>query len=252
MKKELKSIELTIADDEELGCSAIALVNQPAIEVDFLKFHNPINISFAKVDADKQIVTGPAMIPDKLIYRYNPKTNEEFNVWFSKETVEAISQKFLKEMRQSNVNLEHQDTLSDITVIESWIVKDPEVDKAKSLGYSVPENTWMISMKIENSDVWNQLVKTEKVKGFSIEGYFIDKFAAQTAVEEPEETEDITDDDLFELLVDILKIDSTFINEVIADLTPEEITEIYTDIIAVEPALAEPLTKELGNKLIVA
>jgi len=181
MKEKLIK-ELIIDDEENLGCSAISLVSQPAIEIDFLKFGNAQNITFAKVSSEeKRIVSGPAMIPDKEIFRYNAETNEEFYVWFSKETVEKISQKFLIESRQSSVNIEHSTStpVSDVTLVESWIVKDPDNDKSNAMGYSVPVGTWMVSMKINNDEVWNELVKTSKVRGFSIEGYFVEKFSVQ-------------------------------------------------------------------------
>ena len=40
---------------------------------------------------------------------------------------------------------------------------------------NVPVGTWMGAVKVNNKDVWNDYVKTGKVKGFSIEGYFADK-----------------------------------------------------------------------------
>jgi len=42
-------------------------------------------------------------------------------------------------------------------------------------GLDVPVGTWMGSVKVDNDDIWNDYVKTGKVKGFSIEGYFADK-----------------------------------------------------------------------------
>lgn len=183
MEKKLKVKELLI--DDETGVEAIALVEMPAIEVDFLKFNNEKeNITFAKTDVEKQIITGPAMIPDKMIYRFDSYTNEEYYVYFTKETVEKISQRYLIEQKQGNVNLEHADPISDVSLIESWIVADPEKDKAAALGYTVPVGTWMISMKVNNKDVWDNLVKTETVKGFSIEGYFVQRFAKDTHPDE--------------------------------------------------------------------
>lgn len=172
-KKKIK--ELCI--DDSSGVDAISLVEMPAIEVDFMLFSkNATSIVMAKVDKEKRIITGPAMIPDKMIYRYNPETEEEFYVYFTKETVEKISQKYLIEQKQSNVTLEHAIPISNITLVESWIVEDPLKDKATALGYQVPKGTWMISMKVNDDQIWNDFVKTEMVKGFSIEGYFVEKF----------------------------------------------------------------------------
>jgi phage head maturation protease len=48
------------------------------------------------------------------------------------------------------------------------------MDKSKEYGFSLPKGTWMISMKVNNDDIW-QKVKAGEIKGFSIEGYFADK-----------------------------------------------------------------------------
>jgi hypothetical protein len=61
-----------------------------------------------------------------------------------------------------------------MSVVESWIVEG-ENDKSKNYGFDVPKGTWMIAMKVNNDKVWQQ-VKEGKIKGFSIEGYFADKY----------------------------------------------------------------------------
>ncbi len=182
--------ELMLTD--ETGLDAIALVEYPAIEMDFLMFeNNEVSVTLARIYKEKQILTGPAMIPDKQIYRYNQETDEEYYVYFTKETVELCSQKYLEQSKQSNVNFEHEVSLPNITLIESWIVTDTLKDKSAALGYSVPIGTWMISMKVNDSTVWNNIVKKEMVKGFSIEGFFVEKFAKdeQISVEEQKNIE---------------------------------------------------------------
>lgn len=178
--------ELVLSDDT--GIDAIALVEAPAIEIDFLMFaDNEVSVTLARIDKEKQIITGPAMIPDKQIYRYNQDTDEEYYVYFTQETVEAASQKYLLQMKQANVNLEHELPIDNVSLVESWIVKDPIKDKANALGYSVPVGTWMIAMKVNDINIWNDIVKKELVKGFSIEGFFVEKFAADIKEEDPEE-----------------------------------------------------------------
>lgn len=190
--RKFKIKELTV--DNVTGIDAIALVEMPAIEIDFLKFKSSKeNVTLSKVDNEKQIITGPAMIPDKMIYRYDSVTNEEYYVFFNKETVEKISQMFLIDNKQSNVNLEHQDPLTDIVLVESWLVADPSNDKATALGYSVPKGTWMVSFKVNNTAVWNKLIKTNKVKGFSIEGYFASRFNAQQTSQDEQLIQNIID-----------------------------------------------------------
>jgi hypothetical protein len=76
---------------------------------------------------------------------------------------------------QNNATLEHDKELKDLSIVESWIVEDTEMDKSKKYGLDAPVGSWVVSMKVNNDVIWNDFVKTGKVKGFSIEGYFADK-----------------------------------------------------------------------------
>lgn len=165
--------ELVIDEDaEQFGVEAISLVERPAIERDFvaLKEQSP-NVMMA--DQEQRIVMGPALIPDKMIYRRNGE--DEFHVYFSKKTIRRAMELYFQHHNQANTTLEHEDSVNQTYLIESWIVEDPETDKSKLYGMNVPRGTWMATMKIDNDDVWNEYVKTKKVKGFSIEGYFANK-----------------------------------------------------------------------------
>jgi hypothetical protein len=166
-------IELILDENDEMnGIEAISVVSDPAIESDFIALANQ-EIKLATVDTEKRILMGAALIPNKHIYRRNK--DKEFYIFFSSDTVNKASQLYLKKSRQGNATLEHDMKLKDMAVVESWIVSNPEMDKSKHYGLSVPKNTWMVSMKVDNDEIWNDYVKTGKVKGFSIEGYFADK-----------------------------------------------------------------------------
>ena len=71
--------------------------------------------------------------------------------------------------------MEHQVDIQGLSVVESWIIEDTDMDKSKKYGLSLPKGTWMVSVKVNNDDIWNNYVKEGKVKGFSIEGFFADK-----------------------------------------------------------------------------
>jgi hypothetical protein len=116
---------------------------------------------------------GAALIPNKHIYRRNG--NDEYYIFFSDETVRKASELFLMNSNQNNATLEHQKELKDLSIVESWIVEDAEMDKSKKYGLDAPVGSWVVSMKVNNDTIWNDFVKTGKVKGFSIEGYFADK-----------------------------------------------------------------------------
>ena len=76
---------------------------------------------------------------------------------------------------QNNSTMEHQYALSGLSLVESWIVEDEVHDKSRKYGMNVPVGTWMGSVKVNNEEVWDDYVKTGKVKGFSIEGFYVDK-----------------------------------------------------------------------------
>jgi len=77
--------------------------------------------------------------------------------------------------KQNNSTLEHQYQINGLSLVESWIVEDKVHDKSVKYGMDLPLGTWVGSVKVNNDEIWNEFVKTGKVKGFSIEGYFADK-----------------------------------------------------------------------------
>jgi len=165
-------IELILDDDEAIGVEAISVVENPAIESDFIALNNQ-EIKLAEISKEKRLLMGALLIPKKPIYRRNGE--DEYYVFFSTDTVLKASQMYLQNGNQSNSTLEHDGKLSGLTLVESWIVEDKEKDKTALYDLDVPVGTWMGSVKVENDEVWNDYVKTGKVKGFSIEGYFADK-----------------------------------------------------------------------------
>ena len=167
--------ELVIdSDSEELAIDAISLVSAPAIEQDFVYFgKEKNNLTFAKVDEDKRMIVSPALIPNKQIFRYDPNTDSEYYVYFSPDTVRKASELYLKHNNHHKATYEHQDRVSGVLTVESWI-KEGDMDKSKLYGYDLPNGTWFVKMKINNYELWSK-VKDGSLKGLSIEGYFTDK-----------------------------------------------------------------------------
>ena len=179
----MRIIEL-ILDEEDLdaGVEAISIVESPAIESDFVALKNQ-EIKLAEVDKEKKILMGALLIPNKPIYRNG--SEGEYYIFFSKDTIVKASQMFLQNGNQSRSTLEHAQALNGLTLVESWIVEDKAKDKTALYGLDVPVGSWVGSVKVNNEKVWNEYVKTNKVKGFSIEGYFADKMEApKEAIEE--------------------------------------------------------------------
>ena len=161
-------------NNQELAIDAISLVSAPAIEQDFVFFNKEKNnLTLAKVDEEKRMLVSPALIPNKQIFRYDPNSDSEYYVYFSKETVRQASELYLKHNNHHKATYEHSDRVSGVLTVESWI-KEGDSDKSKMYGFDLPNGTWFVKMKIENDDLWEK-VKTKEVVGLSIEGYFVDK-----------------------------------------------------------------------------
>ena len=134
--------------------------------VDWIKLSEETSLSFA-AEPDRQLLYGPFLIPDKLIYRHSEKLGEYY-VRFKKDQIEKISRKFNSDLNNNNLNFQHSDTKVDATVVENWIV-DAEYDKSKKFGFDLPEGSWFGGVFIDDENFWNEEIKTEKVKGFSVE-----------------------------------------------------------------------------------
>tara|TARA_A100000171_G_scaffold52692_1_gene72413 strand:+ start:6734 stop:8227 length:1494 start_codon:yes stop_codon:yes gene_type:complete len=185
---DMKIIELLI-DEEALlsGIEAISIVDRPAIQENFITLKEQPKVTLAEVDKEKRILMGPALIPNKNIYREDE--DGEYYIYFSEDTVRKASELFLSRGNQNKSTLEHEASLHGLTVVESWIVEDSVHDKSRKYEFDLPVGTWMVSMKVNNDEVWEKYVKTGLVKGFSIEGYFTDKINMSEMISESEATE---------------------------------------------------------------
>jgi len=134
-------------------------------------------LSFSQEQMDEQqIVATPIMVPNKLIERRD-EDGEKYYVYFTEDTIKKIAYAFAKSKNADNINLEHDmDSMVDgIYVAESWLINEPKTDKSNVFGYDLPKGTWFGLFKIDNDDFWNDYIKQGKVKGVSVEGYFVNK-----------------------------------------------------------------------------
>jgi hypothetical protein len=180
-----KIIELVIDENDlQTGIHAVSVVHSPAIEENFIALSKH-EIELKEVDAEKKILMGAALVPNKQILRAD-KEGKGYYIYFSEDTIKKASELFLMRSNQNNATLEHKEKLNGLSVVESWVIDNPKMDKSKEYGFSLPKGTWMISMKVNNEDIWKD-VKAGKVKGFSIEGYFADKYEMSQEKDEREE-----------------------------------------------------------------
>jgi hypothetical protein len=179
-EKTTKIVELVISDDsQELAIDAISLVTAPAIEQDFVFFgKEKNNLTFAKVDEEKRMLVSPALIPNKQIFRHDPNTDSDYYVYFSPDTVRKASELYLKNNNHHKATYQHQDRVSGVLTVESWI-KEGDQDKSKLYGFDLPNGTWFVKMKITNDELWAK-IKDGELRGLSIEGYFTDKMQSMS------------------------------------------------------------------------
>ena len=152
---------------------AISLVEEPAIEIDYVAFdkdkETKPNLKFIEdKQNEKYMILGPALIPDKNIYRNYD--GDEFYVSFSAECIEKLSYKFMKTCYGDGCfTKDHESFAQGCSLAESWI-KTSENDKSVDYGFDCPIGTWFIAAKIDSIELWDSIKKGER-KGFSIESW---------------------------------------------------------------------------------
>ena len=191
-------VELVL-DEENFkdGVFAISLVETPAIDIDFVALNaeeDPIKLT--AIDEDKRLLMGAVLTPDYPILRKD-KNGEPFYILFKEETIKETSQLYLKKGNQSNTTLDHSVRVDGAFVVETWLKEDEVHDKSVKYDIPAPVGSWMVTMKVENNEIWNDFVKTGKVKGFSIEGLFEDQLKVAAR-----KTELSGSDDLFIQILD--------------------------------------------------
>ena len=168
----IETYSVVFNKEETDGVFGISLVESPAMESEFIALSKEDNLVQLKaIDSEKRILLGAVLVPEKKIYRN--QNGKEFNIVFSAETIRLSMENFFEQGYQSQSTLEHDEkqVIKDVTFVESWI-KESETDKSVHYGLNEPVGTWFASMKVNNDEVWNDFVKTGKVKGFSIDGFF--------------------------------------------------------------------------------
>jgi hypothetical protein len=202
--------ELIIEDEATDEVMALSLVENPAIEANWVYFSNQKEVNFATIDEDKRTIVAPVLIPDKKIYRIDEKTGEEYNVFLTAETIEKLAQNYLKNGYQDKATVEHSQKIDgDVTVVESWVSKSSTKDKsANYFNRAFPVGTWFVTMKVNDERLWQDYVKTGKVKAISVEmivGHKLVKAAAeQQLLDKP--IEELTDDEALIVLSKIRAI----------------------------------------------
>ena len=241
---KLPLYELTIEDEATDEIFAISLVESPAIELDF-QYMGKESVQFAEVSKDKRLIMGPILVPDKRILRIDGE-GKEYEVFFKPSTVRRLSQMYLERKYNDSATIEHEKKVKGLTLVESWIVDNKFQDKSKAYGFQVPEGSWMgtflVDKSPEGNKIWDDYVKTGKVKGFSIEGLFSHNLVAAAKIEEQIWSKDVRELTDEEALIVLSKIAEALENPSIPSSTyPGEAAGDKKKNKYVSPALlAEP------------
>ena len=209
-KSRKKVYEMQIDEmDNMSGVFAISLVSDPAIEENWVYMSKQKPTNLAQISADKRLLLGPVLVPHKLIPRIDEETGEEYDITFTPETIEKAAHLYMQRQMNNNATLEHTTDVQDVSTVESWIIVDSENDKSVKFGMSYPKGTWMAMMKVNNPEIWNDFVKTGKIKGFSIEGMLGHELVKASKIQGLSMQElDAQDDEAFaaEILVEMKKM----------------------------------------------
>lgn len=167
----METYNVIFNEGENEGVYAISLVSDPAIGVQFLALAKQTELKLTTVNEEQRILVGPILIPEQLIYRN--QDGHEFNIKFTSETIKQVHRNFVTQGYQNNSTIEHSGKqIEDVTFIETWIKEDEVHDKSVLYGFSEQVGTMFGLMKVNNDEIWNDYIKTGKVKGFSIDGVF--------------------------------------------------------------------------------
>lgn len=249
MSKKRKKYLVTV-NSEAFACS---LVTSPAVEETFVAFNEekPLIEKFA--DDKKHMVTGVVAIPNRPIYRRN-EDGEEYDIVFSAEAIETMAKDFMKNYRQHEVTLQHQENADGVYLVEQWIKHDMYRDKSAVIGLSedLPVGSWIQTYYVDSNDVW-QRIESGELRGFSLECMLgLEEFESQ--IDKNNNNMDIETNEMFwDKMKNILKeafgkaerqedIEPIDIEDLEAQAPTE--TETTTTTTVEEPKAEEPKVEE--------
>lgn len=170
MDNKLPIYKATIQDDET-GMFAISLVDDPAVESNFLYFNNDKKpMMFAVQNEEKRLVRGVIMECDKLIYR---RTSEgyEYYITFDEPTIRLMAQKYLADGFQNNVDTMHNGQLESGVQMVQWFISDKEHGVNPEGFEDIADHSLFAEFHVSNDEIWSS-IKDGTFRGFSLAGFF--------------------------------------------------------------------------------
>lgn len=194
----LPTYQLVIDDSTGDGINKISLVEKPAVESSFIAFSESEEVIYAK-DSLKHRITGVLLLADVPIRRVNSFLGEHAVV-FKRETIEKIQEKFMKDKLVDQINLQHKTDVNGVYLIEIFI-KDSEKGINPIEFSNVPDGSLLITLKVDNDELWDEIINGNTISGFSLEGYFNYEKMEFSSLEENSKKEIETIEELLEFLV---------------------------------------------------
>jgi hypothetical protein len=249
--------EIYIGEDDNTGIRLVSLVEDPAIDVKgmFFKKEELHEWKFTNIE-DKQMIVGPALIPNKKIPRKD-EDGELYFVYFTEDTIKLMVEKFNRENNNKSINIDHSNEMVNAYIQQNWIIEDSYYDKSKMYGYNLPKGTWFIAVKVEDKDQWNQYVKEGGRYSFSVEGLMGQKpmaYSIEDIIDSLDETEI---DEIFEALKKKISFDfdGTLSRPDIQEIAKRKVADKTNDVYIVtrryketESAYVYQIADEVGIK----
>jgi hypothetical protein len=188
--KKLACYRLLIDENDDTEVNYISMVEDPAIKIDWFAFSNgdvkPKEQEFKfktlnKEHAEKRMISGVFMVPDKPIYRVDKESGEEYFVMFTADDIERARNKFMKSRYNNQIDTEHNEIANGCYLVDTWILRDEDSNPVKKYGFeNIPVGAWVGTIKVDDDAIWNDFIKTGKIKGFSVSGMF--KFGKKSLI----------------------------------------------------------------------
>lgn len=166
--EKLPIYRFVVGEDDEAEVTAVALVDFPAIEMNWQAFNSQYQF---KADKEKRIISGALMVADLPIYRRD-ESGEYYGV-FTAEDIYNIRNKFSKKNFGQEVNMMHDPSqmVEGVYMIESFLIASERGIHSPN-GFKLTNGSWFTSYKVDNQEVWDNYIKSGEFKGFSVEGVF--------------------------------------------------------------------------------
>jgi len=153
----------------------IALVDEPAIESNFMAFAKEGHFQFKEVDKAERLLMGYFMIANMEILRVDAKRGA-YKVVFPKESIDTIIENFQLNGLANNMNQMHNsgELAEGVFVRNHWQIDSKKGIKAPDGFKTEADGSWFGVVKCENDEVYQKALDGT-FNGFSIEGKFIEE-----------------------------------------------------------------------------